>query len=39
MEKHEYYSEDFEESEIHVIDGDHNDYTMAVSKTVSTPLN
>jgi len=36
MDKHEFYSEDFEDSGICVIDGDHNDHVMAVSKTVDT---
>lgn len=38
MDKHEYYSEDFEDAEIYVSDRDHNDHVMAVSKTVDTPF-
>jgi hypothetical protein len=38
MDKHAYYSEEFEDSEIYVIDGDWNDHVMAVSSTVDTPF-
>jgi hypothetical protein len=38
MDKHEYYAEDFDESEIFVSDPDWNDHMMEVSTTINTPF-
>ncbi len=38
MDKHNYYSEEYEDSEFHVTDGDWNEHVMAVSSTIDTPF-